>query len=98
MVTEGFQLIKKLLLTLQTYKSSAAADRATAFYRKYSTVSADFEQLRNALAAQADNNSGMLKLWQGLSKNGERTPNFLEYPKKFRGIIYSKMDMFQMNQ
>jgi len=96
--TEGFQLVKKLLLTLQTYKSSAAVEKATAFYQKYSDVSPEMSELRDAMAAQAGNNNGMVKLWQGISKNGNRTPTMVEYPKSLRSVIYAKVDEFQMNQ
>jgi len=61
--TEGFELVKKLLLTLQTYKSSAAVEKAKEFYQKYSEVSPEMSQLRDAMAAQKDNNAGMVKLW-----------------------------------
>ena len=97
-LSEGFPLIKKLLLTLQTYKSSAAVERATAFYNKYSEVSPQMSELRDAMADDELNNAGMLKLWQGISKNGNRTPTLVEYPKKLSSIIYSKIDEFQMSQ
>lgn len=45
--TEGKELIKKLLIILQTYKSSGAADRARAFYAKYSEVSDYFIRVRD---------------------------------------------------
>ena len=38
LVTEGHELISKLLQTLQTYKSLNAVDAARDFYTKYSKV------------------------------------------------------------
>ena len=38
MVKEGHELIKKLLHTLQVYKSLNAVEKAKAFYQKYSKV------------------------------------------------------------
>lgn len=46
LVSEGKDLIKKLLLTIQTYKSSGAVDRATEFYKKYSAVDELFLKIR----------------------------------------------------
>lgn len=36
LVKEGKELIKQLLMVIQTYKSSGAADRGTKFYNHYS--------------------------------------------------------------
>ena len=47
LMTEGKQLIKEFLLIIQTYKSSGAVDRATAFYNHYSKVEGIFLQIRD---------------------------------------------------
>ena len=46
-MAEGKDLITKLLLIIQTYKSSGAVDRGTAFYEKYSKVEGMFLQIRD---------------------------------------------------
>ena len=42
---EGRQLMKKLLLTLNTYRTSGSHERATKFMDQYSTVD-NFEQMK----------------------------------------------------
>lgn len=51
LVKEGKELIGQLLLVIQTYKSSGAVDRATAFYNEYSTVDPFFLRLRAIVVA-----------------------------------------------
>ena len=46
LVTEGKELIKSLLMVLQTYKSSGASDRGVKFYNSYSEVSDFFLKVR----------------------------------------------------
>jgi dipeptidyl-peptidase-3 len=46
LVTEGKQLIEKLLLVLQTFKSTGAAERGKKFYDEYSEVSDFFLKVR----------------------------------------------------
>ena len=45
--TEGRELIKKLLLVLQTYKSSGAYERGKKFFDEHSVVSDFFLQIRD---------------------------------------------------
>ena len=45
-MSEGKQLIRDFLLILQTYKSSGASDRASAFYNHHSRVEGVFLQIR----------------------------------------------------
>lgn len=54
--------------------------------------------LRDAMADDEANNAGMLKVWHGISKNGNRTPQMVLYEKKLSGVINSKIDEFQMSQ
>jgi hypothetical protein len=42
LMKEGYELITKFLLILQTYKSSGCIERAAAFYSKYSEVNGIF--------------------------------------------------------
>lgn len=37
-------------------------------------------------------------MYNQIHKNGDRTPTFVEYPDKFKGLIYTFMDRFQFNQ
>jgi len=46
LVTEGKELIKQLLIVLQTYKSTGASDRGKKFYEEYSEVSEFFLKVR----------------------------------------------------
>lgn len=46
LVSEGKGLIERLLMVIQTFKSSGAADRGTAFYKEYSTVTDYFLRVR----------------------------------------------------
>jgi len=47
LVTEGKELIKKLLIVLQTYKSTGASARGKKFYDEYSEVSEFFLKVRD---------------------------------------------------
>ena len=47
LMTEGKQLIKEMLVILQTYKSSGCIERAKAFYAHYSKVEGIFLQIRD---------------------------------------------------
>ena len=46
LMTEGRELIKKLLIVLQTYKSSGCIERGAKFYNSYSEVSDFFLKIR----------------------------------------------------
>jgi hypothetical protein len=48
-MTEGHDLISKLLLALQTYKSSGAVDRAKKLYEQYSQVPDDYRVIREII-------------------------------------------------
>ena len=39
-----------------------------------------------------------MRMYSQLSKNGNRTATMIEYPDKFRGLIYTYMDKYQFNQ
>ena len=47
LVSEGKDLIRQLLIVLQTYKSSGANDRGQKFYEEYSAVSDFFLKVRD---------------------------------------------------
>jgi len=49
---EGRELIKKLLIVIQTYKSSGAQDRGVKFYSEYSAVSDFFLKIREIAIAK----------------------------------------------
>ena len=42
MATEGRELLRKLLIVIQTYKSSGDFEKAQKFYQEYSAVSDEF--------------------------------------------------------
>ena len=47
LITEGKELIKKLLIVLQTFKSSGCSERGKQFYNSYSEVSDFFLNIRS---------------------------------------------------
>ena len=52
LMTEGHELIGKLLYTLQVYKSSASYDRAKKLYDDYSSVSDHFLKYRDIVISK----------------------------------------------
>lgn len=39
-----------------------------------------------------------MRMYSQIDKNGDRTPQLVEYPGKFRGLIYTFIDKFQFNE
>ena len=52
LLTEGKELIRQLLMVLQTYKSSGAAERGTKWYNDYSAVGDMFLKIREIVVAK----------------------------------------------
>lgn len=99
MATEGWELLKQLLQTLQVYKSTASVERAQAFYDKYSKVTPDHLEIRAAYELKESAGGGSaMRMYSQITKNSNRTPGLQEYPNKFRGLIYTAVDKFQFNQ
>jgi len=65
------------------YKSTAAIEKASAFYEKYSVVTPEFLELRASLASKDDAGGQMMRFYSQIDKNGDRTPTFVDYPGKF---------------
>ncbi len=96
LVKEGYELIKKFLLILQTYKSSGCIERAAAFYNKYSEVNGIFLQIREIVLSKKK--PRRIDLNNNLVRYNEQLIEPLHYPESFEGIIHSYADRFPFNK
>lgn len=96
LVTEGKELIKKLLIVIQTYKSSGASDRGTKFYNEYSTVSDFFLKVRDIVMQKKK--PRRVELNNNLVRYSEQCIEPVTYPETFEGIVLSYADRFQFNK
>ena len=92
LISEGKELIKKLLIVLQTYKSSGAADRGTKWYNEYSAVSDFFLKVRSIVIEKKK--PRRIELNHNLVRYNESLIEPVTYPESFEGIILSYADRF----
>lgn len=92
LMTEGKQLIKDFLMILQTYKSSGAVDRATAFYNHYSKVEGIFLQIRDIVIETKK--PRRVELNNNLLRYNSACIEPVVYPECFEGIIASYADRY----
>lgn len=110
-MTEGHELIGKLLYTLQVYKSSGSYDRARKLYDDYSSVSDHFLKYRDIVISKR--RPGYLRSYPNLeliSSNSlsegnstEQTENgnkveIKEYEESINGLISSFADRYPFNE
>ena len=96
LVTEGKELIKQLLIVIQTYKSSGASDRGTKFYNEYSEVSEFFLKVREIV--QKKKKPRRIELNNNLVRYSEQCIEPVVYPETFQGIILSFADRHPFNK
>ena len=95
LVKEGKELIRQLLVVLQTYKSSGCIERGKKFYDEYSEVSDFFINVRNIV--QAKKKPRRVELNNNLVRYNEKNINCVQYPEVLESIILSYADRFQFN-
>lgn len=95
-MTEGKQLIKEFLIIIQTYKSSGAVDRATAFYNHYSKVEGIFLQIRDIVIEKKK--PRRVELNNNLMRFNSTNIEPIIYPECFEGIIASYADRYPCTQ
>lgn len=93
LVSEGKELISKLLVVLQTYKSSGSEERAKKFYDEYSEVSDFFLQVRDIV--KRNKKPRRLELNHNLFRYSQESIEIQSYPESFEGIIHSYADRHQ---
>lgn len=96
LATEGRELIKSLLMVLQTYKSSGCIERGAKFYNEYSEVSEFFLKVREIV--QRKKKPRRLDGNNNLFRYSESSIEPLCYPETFEGVIHSYADRFQFNR
>ena len=96
LVTEGKELIKQLLIVLQTYKSSGAVERGTKWYNDYSTVDDFFLKVRTIVTAKKK--PRRVELNNNLVRYNEKAINPIYYPETLESIILSYADRFNFNK
>ena len=95
-MTEGRELIKKLLLVLQTYKSSGATERARNFYSEYSAVSDTFLKIREIV--QSGRKPGRLWLYNNVMRYSESVIEPVPYPATQEGLILSNVERHRFSR
>lgn len=96
LASEGKVLIERLLMIIQTFKSSGAADRGTAFYKEYSVVSDYFLRVRAIVAK--NKKPRRVEVNNNLFRYSPSQIDVKEYPESFEGVILSYADRFQFNK
>jgi hypothetical protein len=96
LIAEGKGLITKLLLVLQTYKSSGSVERGKKFYDEYSEVSDFFLKIREIVLR--NKKPRRLELNNNLVRYNEKSFGIRHYPETHEGIIHSYADRHQFNQ
>jgi len=100
LLTEGHELIKNLLLILQTYKSAGAVERARQFYDFYSQVPENFTKIAEII--KKDKKPGWLREFINTVKASdlddkiqtESIPDVKSYPESIDGVILSFADRY----
>lgn len=92
LLKEGKELISKLLVVLQTYKSSGAADKATKFYNDYSEVNEFFLKIRTIV--MNNRKPRRLTLNNNLLRYNSDNIVVQEYPEVHEGLIMSFADRY----
>lgn len=96
LVSEGKGLIERLLMVIQTYKSSGAADRGTAFYKEYSTVDDYFLRVRAIVLRKKK--PRRVEVNNNLLRYSETAVEVQGYPESLEGVILSYADRFQFSK
>jgi len=93
LISEGKGLISKLLIVLQTFKSSGSLERGKKFYDEYSEVSDFFLKIRDIV--KRNKKPRRLELNANLFRYSQESIEIQSYPESFEGIIHSYADRFQ---
>lgn len=96
LLTEGKELIKKLLIVLQTFKSSGCAERGKAFYNSYSEVSDFFLNIRSIV--EKNKKARRIELNNNLTRYSESCIEIVSYPETFESICLSFAERYPFNQ
>jgi dipeptidyl-peptidase-3 len=96
LVKEGKELIRSLLMVLQTYKSSGAVERGTKWYNDYSTVNDFFLKVRTIVMSKKK--PRRVELNNNLVRYNENNIAPIYYPETLESIILSYADRFQFNR
>jgi len=96
LVKEGKELIRSLLMVLQTYKSSGSVERGEKWYNEYSAVDDFFLNLRNII--QSKKKPRRIVVNNNLVRYNENSVAPVYYPESFESIILSFADRFQFNK
>lgn len=96
LVSEGKELIKDLLIVLQTYKSTGAAELGKKFYDEYSEVSEFFLRVREIVIKKKK--PRRVDVNNNLVRYSENTIEPRCYPATFEGIILSYADRYTFNK
>jgi len=94
--SEGRELIKDLLVVLQTYKSSGCVERGEKFYNEYSAVSDFFLEIRAIVLERRK--PRRLDVNNNLVRYSEKCIQPVTYPATHEGIILSYADRYQFNK
>jgi len=84
---EGKELIRQLLVVLQTFKSSGSVERAEKFYNDYSQVPEMFLKIRDIVIKTKK--PRFLNVFDNLTRYNTKSIEPVSYPANFQGICMS---------
>ena len=96
LVKEGPELIAKLLLVLQTYKSTGCVFRGKLFYDDYSAVSDFFLKVREVVLKKKGPRRVCLQ--NNLVRYNEQSIESIHYSETMEGVILSWADRFMFTK
>ena len=96
LVKEGPELIAKLLLVLQTYKSTGCVSRGKLFYDDYSSVSDFFLKVREVVLKKKGPRRVCLQ--NNLVRYNEQSIESIHYSETMEGVILSWADRFMFTK
>lgn len=96
LLTEGKELIRQLLIVLQTFKSSGCSSRGKDFYNSYSEVSDFFLKIRSIV--EVNKKARRIELNNNLTRYSEDCIEIVSYPETFESICLSFADRYPFNR
>ena len=94
--TEGRDIIRDLLIVLQTFKSSGCLERGAKFYAEYSEVTDFYLKIRDIVLAKKK--PRRLDLNNNLVRYSDKCIEPAVYPECHEGIILSFADRYPFNR
>jgi dipeptidyl-peptidase-3 len=96
LMNEGRELIKQLLLVLQTFRASGCAERGKKFYEEYSEVTDFFLNIRSIVVK--NKKARRIELNNNLMRYNEKCIEIVHYPETFESICLSFAERYPFSR